>query len=113
MPDTGRITPPHEPPASTVVPLPIGLPRTLVSEYIDACRKDLSALNAVLVARDYERAQVIGHQMKATGRPYGFPDLTTLGSAIDRAAASRNTAELDRLIQQLADYLGRVEIPGE
>jgi len=29
------------------------------------------------VARDYERAQVIG-PMKATVRPYGFPDLTTL-----------------------------------
>jgi HPt (histidine-containing phosphotransfer) domain-containing protein len=113
MPNTGRITPPHESPASIVVPLPKGLPRTLVSEYIDACREDLSALNAVLVARDYERAQVIGHQMKATGRPHGFRDLTTLGSAIERAAASKNTAELDRLFQQLADYLGRVEIAGE
>ena len=113
MPNTGHITPPNEPPASIVVPLPKGLPRTLVSEYLDACRKDLSSLNAVLVARDYERARVIGHQMKATGRPYGFPDLTTLGSAIERAATSKNTAELDRLFQQLADYLGRVEIAGE
>ena len=113
MPNPGHITPPGESPASIVVPLPKGLPRTLVSEYIDACREDLSALNAVLVARDYDRAQVIGHQMKATGRPYGFPDLTTLGSAIDLAAASKDTAELDRLVQQLADYLGRVEIPCE
>jgi HPt (histidine-containing phosphotransfer) domain-containing protein len=112
MPNPGHITPPGEPPASIVIPLPRGLPRTLVSEYIDACRKDLSALKAALVARDYERAQVIGHQMKATGRPYGFPDLTTLGSAIERAAASKNAAELDQLLQQLADYLGRVEIPG-
>jgi histidine phosphotransfer protein HptB len=113
MPNTSRVTPPDEPRASVVVPLPMGLPRTLVSEYIDSCRNDLSALNAFPVARDYERARVFGHQMKATGRPYGFPDLTTLGSAIERAAAGKNTAELDHLFEQLADYLGRVEIGGE
>jgi hypothetical protein len=59
MPNPGHITPPGEPPASIVVPLPKGLPRTLVSEYIDACREDLSALNGVLVAQDGPEVRVV------------------------------------------------------
>lgn len=106
----------------TVPPKPLGrivvqphseLPRMLVCEYLENCRKDLLGLNAALVARDYQRAQVFGHQMKATGSPYGFPDLTILGSAIEQASVHKNAPELDHLLEQLADYLGRVEIAGD
>jgi HPt (histidine-containing phosphotransfer) domain-containing protein len=85
----------------------------LVCEYLENCRKDLLGLNAALVARDYQRAQVFGHQMKATGSPYGFPDLTVLGSAIEQAAVRKNAPELDNLLCQLADYVSRVEIAGD
>jgi HPt (histidine-containing phosphotransfer) domain-containing protein len=96
-----------------VVQPPSELPRMLVCEYLEDCRKDLSRLNAALVAGDYQRAQVFGHQMKATGSPYGFPDLTILGSAIEQAAAHKNAPELDHLLGQLADYVRRVEIAGD
>jgi len=85
----------------------------LVSEYLADCQKDLSALNAALVKRDYERARVFGHQLKGTGSPYGFHNLTTLGAAIEQAAARKNTPALDDLVGQLEEYLSRVEIAGE
>jgi HPt (histidine-containing phosphotransfer) domain-containing protein len=96
-----------------MVQLPKGLPRKLVSEYLEDCQKDLSALKAALVERDYECARVFGHQLKGTGSPFGFPGLTGFGAAIERAAASRNTPELDDLVKQLEEYLSRVEIAGE
>ena|SRR5579863_6909310 len=102
-----------EQPARIVVQVPPGLPRKLVSEYLDDCRKDLSALNAALVERDYERARVFGHQMKGTGSPYGFPGLTRSGAAIERAAAQKDAPALDRLVHRLEQYLSRVEIAGE
>jgi HPt (histidine-containing phosphotransfer) domain-containing protein len=96
-----------------VVQPPSELPRMLVCEYLEDCRKGLSGLNAALVAGDYQRAQVFGHQMKATGSPYGFPDLTILGSAIEQSAVDKNAPELDHLLEQLADYLSRVQIAGD
>jgi|SRR5579863_2404159 len=96
-----------------VVQPPPELPRTLVSEYLDDSRKDLSALNAALNASDYERVRISGHQMKATGCPYGFSDLTRLGTAIERAAADQDTPKLNHLYHELEDYLSRVEIAGE
>jgi histidine phosphotransfer protein HptB len=110
--------PPHiplsdGPLARIVVPLPKGLPRNLVSEYLDDCQKDLSALSAALLERDYERARVFGHQMKGTGSPFGFPSLTRFGTAIEQAAAHKDTPVLDRLVNQMEEYLSRVEIAGE
>jgi HPt (histidine-containing phosphotransfer) domain-containing protein len=85
----------------------------LVSEYLDCCRKDLSALSTALVERDYERARIFGHQMKGTGSPFGFPSLTRFGAAIEQAAAHKDTPALDHLVNQLEEYLSRVEITGE
>jgi hypothetical protein len=113
MPIYPHIASSDEPSTRTVVQVPEGLPRKLVFEYLDDCRKDLSALNAAVIASDHERARVFGHQMKATGRPYGFPSLTGFGSAIEEAAMKKDTPELDRLFDRLEGYLSRVEIAGE
>ena len=103
----------NEPPARIVVPLPEDLPRELVSEYLADCQRDLLALHVALVERDYDRMRVFGHQMKATGSPYGFPDLTTLGLAMEQAAARKDTPELDRVVNQLEQYLSRVELAAD
>lgn len=113
MPIYRHIAPSGIPSARIVVQVPEGLPRKLVSEYLDDCRKDLSALNAAVIASDHERARVFGHQMKATGSPYGFPSLTGFGTAIEQAATKKDTPELDHLFDQLEEYLSRVEIAGD
>jgi HPt (histidine-containing phosphotransfer) domain-containing protein len=112
VPSTPDISRSDLPPARTVA-LPKGLPPELVSEYLDDCRKDLSALSAALIERDYERARVFGHQMKGTGSPFGFPSLSRFGTAIEQAAAHNDPLALDHLVHQLKEYLSRVEIAGE
>ena len=96
----------------TMVQLPRGLPREMVSEYLDGCRKDLTQLRAALAAGDYELARRLGHQMKGTGDPYGFPALTQIGSLIERTAADRG-AELESQIDRLEAFLNAVEIVPE
>jgi histidine phosphotransfer protein HptB len=92
------------------MPTPKSLPPEMVSEYIDSCRDDLSALQSALVRGDYERTRVFGHQIKGTGSPFGFPRLTQFGTEIEQAAIRKNTAELENLLGQLRDYLSSVEI---
>lgn len=96
----------------TVIPLPRGLPREMISGYLDGCRKDLSQLRAALAAGDYELARRLGHQMKGTGDPYGFPDLTQIGRLIEQTAADRG-AELESQIDRLEAFLNAVEIVPE
>lgn len=99
------------PPAARIsVAVPEDLPRELVAQFLNSCREDLPRLHAALAAGDYEHARRLGHQMKGTGSPYGFADVTLIGSAIEQAAAARAATELASQIHMLEAYLSLVEI---
>ena len=92
---------------------PTELPLALVSEYLQNCRSDLAQLKAALAAGDYERARRLGHQLKGTGKPYGFPGLTQIGRAIEWAASKQAALELDSRIQRLEVCLNDIELASE
>ena len=92
------------------IDVPEDLPRELVVQFLDSCHEDVTRLHAALAASDYDRARRLGHQMKGTGSPYGFPDVTLLGSAIEQAAAHSGAIELASQIQLLESYLNLVDI---
>ncbi|MGZ3621061.1 MAG: Hpt domain-containing protein [Candidatus Binataceae bacterium] len=96
--------------ARILIAVPEDLPRELVAQFLDACREDLCRLHAALAASDYDRARRLGHQMKGTGSPYGFADITLIGSAIEQAATASSAIELAGQIQLLEAYLNLVEI---
>ena len=92
------------------IDVPEDLPRELVAQFLDSCREDLLRLETALAASDYDCARRLGHQMKGNGSPYGFPDVTLIGSGIEQASANRSTVGLASQIQLLEAYLNLVEI---
>jgi len=96
--------------ARILIDVPEDLPRELVSQFLASCRQDLARLQTALAAKDYNQARRLGHQLKGNGSPYGFADITLLGSAIEQAAAAGGATELARQIQLLETYLSLVEI---
>jgi HPt (histidine-containing phosphotransfer) domain-containing protein len=89
------------------------LPSALVAEYLQRCRSDLAQLKQVLPTGEYETARRLGHQMKGTGKPYGFPELTQIGRAIEWAASKHAAAELSSRIQRLEICLNGIELASE
>jgi HPt (histidine-containing phosphotransfer) domain-containing protein len=85
----------------------------LVSEYLQNCRSDLAQLKTALAASEYETARRLGHQMKGTGKPYGFPELTQIGRAIEWAASKQAALELGSRIQRLEVCLNEIELASE
>jgi hypothetical protein len=63
---------------------------------------DLSKMRDALVAKDFVTIQAIGHNCKGTGAGYGFPDIGTAGSAIEKAARALDS-------DGLREALGRFE----
>jgi len=92
---------------------PAKLPQALVSQYLKNCRSDLAQLKVALALGEYETARRLGHQMKGTGKPYGFPRLTQIGRAIEWAACKRAALELDSPIQRLEACLNDIELASE
>ena len=68
---------------------------------------------ALLAASDFDQISSRGHNMKGTGRSYGFPDLTEIGAALERSAQHRDKDAIDKQLMRLANYLESVRMPGE
>ena len=96
-----------------LIGVPLGLPRTLVEEYLERCRSGLPLLEAAVCQNQHEQTRILGHRMKGTGTPYGFSRLTEIGGWIEQAAADHDSSALREQIAELADYLSRVEIAAE
>ena len=65
---------------------------------------------ALLAGSGFERIAFLAHNMKGTGTPYGFPDLTRLGALLEQSARQSDAAALSLQLTDLGDYLGRVQL---
>ena len=95
------------------IPQPKDLPLAMIAQYLERCRNDLAQLKAALAAGEYQTARRLGHQMKGTGKPYGFPGLTQIGRAIEWAASNQAAAQLDLRIQRLEACLNSIELASD
>ena len=85
----------------------------LIPGFLDNRRKDVNALKEALARNDYETVRTLGHAMKGAGGGYGFDTITDIGSSLENAAKKNNTEGIRRRIDELADYLERVEVVHE
>jgi HPt (histidine-containing phosphotransfer) domain-containing protein len=96
--------------AKILIHPPQGLPRDVVAGFLSRCRASVGNLNASVERGEFEAARVFGHRLKGTGGGYGFPKLTEIGMAIERAAVAKQPGELRDLAAELATYLSQVEV---
>ncbi len=79
----------------------------LVPAYLDARRSDLAALEADLDAGRYDAVARLGHQLKGTGAPFGFPEITEIGGRLEQAALARDSTTVLHAARELGRVLGR------
>jgi CheY-like chemotaxis protein len=70
----------------------------LVPQYLASKHKQIGEARASLIARDFASIRGFGHNLKGTGRGYGFPAIEQMGQEIEKAAAD---ADADRVAEQL------------
>jgi signal transduction histidine kinase/DNA-binding response OmpR family regulator len=73
----------------------------LVPQYLASKEKQIEEARAALDSRDFGPIRRFGHNLKGTGRGYGFPSIEDMGREIEQAAtqgdASRIAMQLDAL----------------
>lgn len=85
----------------------------LVPGFLNNRRGDVDKLKALLDAGKFADIRMIGHSMKGAGGGYGFDLITDIGNAIELAALVSDGRAVQQGIEQLADYLARVDVvPG-
>jgi HPt (histidine-containing phosphotransfer) domain-containing protein len=82
----------------------------LVPGFLDNRRKDVDTIKSALADDDFDTIRVLGHSMKGSGGGYGFNAITDIGRTIEDAARERNTATIAHAVDELADYLERIDV---
>jgi PAS domain S-box-containing protein len=91
------------------VEMPVGL-EGIVPGYLAARRRELPEMMALLADSGFARLAFLGHDLKGTGSPYGFPTLTRIGAALEQSARQMDSGALSIQLTELEDYLGRVQL---
>ncbi|MBT4510907.1 MAG: Hpt domain-containing protein [Chloroflexi bacterium] len=82
----------------------------LIPGFLDNRHKDVETMKDAIASGDYETICVLGHSMKGSGGSYGFDAITDIGTLLETAAKDEDSLELQRWVNELSVYLGRVEV---
>ncbi len=70
-----------------------------VESIVEACEK-----------RDFEKIQILGHNMKGTGSAYGFDAISEIGASLETCAKERNAEKVRILAEEVSVYLEGIEV---
>ncbi len=82
----------------------------IVEPYLDNIRSDIVTMGSHLDNSDYENIQLITHQIKGSGRSFGFDFISDCGELLDVAAKAEDGDKIRIKLNDLTEYLDKVEI---
>ncbi|RXH58937.1 ATP-binding protein [Granulicella sibirica] len=91
-------------PASATAPVEQSI-SALAPRYLRNVEKELKALRLAEAAEDYTTIQRIGHNLHGTGKSFGFPYITEVGTTIELAARDHAIEQIRTAIADFGSYL--------
>ncbi len=82
----------------------------IVEPYLDNIRNDVVTIGNHLDKSEYENILLIAHQIKGSGRSFGFDFISDCGELLDMAARTEDGGKIRTGLKDLAEYLDKVEI---
>jgi hypothetical protein len=82
----------------------------IVPGFLENRRRDVHILETALQQNNFAQIHVIGHRMKGDGGGYGFDPISTMGAALEEAAAREDPGAIRRHTAELIDFLARLTI---
>jgi PAS domain S-box-containing protein len=77
----------------------------LIPKYLAAKPKQIEEARAALAVKDFDPIWRFGHNLKGTGRGYGFPPIEEMGREIEKAVADRDVANIAEQLENLLRFV--------
>lgn len=84
--------------------------RELLEMFADSLQDTTAGLRDAKNCGDLARLQSEAHRVKGAGAGYGFEGLTTAAHSLEDACKARNSAEIERTLDELLGYIARIQI---
>lgn len=65
---------------------------------------------ALLAASDFGSLAKLSHNLKGSGKSYGFPELTRLGASLEQSAKQTDHKTFRALVTEYGHYLDQVQL---
>jgi HPt (histidine-containing phosphotransfer) domain-containing protein len=85
----------------------------LIPGFLENREKDIKQMESYLETKNFEEIERLGHSMKGSGAGYGFEGISKIGKAIEIASKEKDIENIKKGMEELKDYLKRVEIAQE
>jgi len=82
----------------------------LIPGFLENRHRDITSILDALRRNDYNSIAKAGHTMKGVGGGYGFDAITDIGGAIERTAKQKDPVKIKHCLNELSNYLQRIEI---
>ena len=82
----------------------------IVPGFLENRRREVLTLETALQENNLAQIQIIGHRLKGDGGGYGFDAISSIGAALEQAAAREDRGAIRRHIAELIDFLARVTV---
>jgi histidine phosphotransfer protein HptB len=80
----------------------------LVPRFLENQRTNAARILDLAAATDFDTVRRMGHNMKGTGKGYGFNVISSFGAAIEQAASRGSETEIQKLASELRSYVAAV-----
>ena len=83
----------------------------LIPKYLASKPRQIEEAQAWLVLKEFEPIWRFGHNLKGTGRGYGFPPMEEMGREIEKAAANHDEAGISVQLENLRRFVNEDRVP--
>ena len=84
--------------------IPQGLEK-LARRYISTRLQELPVFENLLGRSEFDEIRRLSHNLKGTGTSYGFPDITRLAAAMERASKEQDATSIAEQLLSLSIYV--------
>ena len=85
----------------------------LIPGFLENRKKDIEEMKSCLELENFEQIERLGHSMKGSGAGYGFEGVSEIGKALEIAGKEKDVDSIKKGIEDLKNYLDRVELVSE
>jgi HPt (histidine-containing phosphotransfer) domain-containing protein len=82
----------------------------IVPGFLENRQRDVQTLETASQQNNLAQILMISHRMKGDGGGYGFDAISTIGAALEQAAAREDWSAIQRHTAELTDFLARVTV---
>jgi CheY-like chemotaxis protein len=85
---------------------------SLVPKFLASKPKQIEEARAALAVKEFDPIRRFGHNLKGTGRGYGFPAIEEIGREIEQAAAKGDEESIAQQLANLYEFVASVPAAG-